>query len=277
MKVLIIGATGMLAKPVIENLDKKGHSLRLFSRSIEASMYDNKHETLQGDVMNPDDVQNAVHGCDAIHITLSRTDEAKATKIIVNAAKENNIKLITLISGSTVSEKNRWFDMIDKKFQAEQSIIQSGIPYIIFRPSWFYESLPMMIRNEKAMMIGTKPKEYSWCAASDYGVMVANAYEMEEAVNKIFYIHGPEKYKMNDLLEKYAQKRNLKNQKVKGAPIGMMKFIAFISGNKMLKMATNMFAYFEKVDEIGDPSEANTLLNAPQTTFDQWFEMNSKK
>ncbi|NJO89053.1 MAG: SDR family oxidoreductase [Chloroflexia bacterium] len=56
MKVLIIGATGMLAKPVIEQFDKKGFELRLFSRSIEISAFSAKHEIIQGDVFNPNDL-----------------------------------------------------------------------------------------------------------------------------------------------------------------------------------------------------------------------------
>jgi nucleoside-diphosphate-sugar epimerase len=40
MKILIIGASGMLAKSVIEHLDKAGFQLRLFSRTVNQSMFD---------------------------------------------------------------------------------------------------------------------------------------------------------------------------------------------------------------------------------------------
>ncbi len=50
--------------------------------------------------------------------------------------------------------------MIDKKYRAEQAIIQSGIPYLIFRPTCFFESLGLMVRNGKAMVIGKHPNLY---------------------------------------------------------------------------------------------------------------------
>ncbi|NJO89054.1 MAG: NAD(P)H-binding protein [Chloroflexia bacterium] len=78
-----------------------------------------------------------MEGCDTIHINLSKLDEALATEEIVKVAKQKGIKLISFVSGSTVAEENRWFWMIDNKFKAEQSIINSGIHYLIFRPSWF--------------------------------------------------------------------------------------------------------------------------------------------
>ena len=55
MKVLILGASGMLAKPVIEHLDAKGFELRLFSRTVNPSMFVNDYDIFQGDVFNPDD------------------------------------------------------------------------------------------------------------------------------------------------------------------------------------------------------------------------------
>lgn len=120
MKVLIIGASGMLAKPVIQHLDNAGFQLRLFSRTVSQSMFDREYEIVQVDVFNPDHLDKAISGCDAIHISHSMSNEALAAKAIVEVAKKKAIKLISAISGCTVAEENRWFYMIDNKYQAEQ-------------------------------------------------------------------------------------------------------------------------------------------------------------
>lgn len=271
MKVLILGATGLLAKPTVEEFANKGYKLRLFSRNIRKEDYSGDIEVVSGDVFNPSDLKEAIIGCDAIHISLSRLDEALATEKIVALAKQNDIKLISYISGSTVDEKNSWFPMIANKLKAEKNIKESGIPYVIFRPTWFFESLSFMIRNNKPSMFGKQPMPYSWVTANDFAKMVVAAYEKEDAKNKTFYIHGPEKYQMKDVLLEYAKKLNPEVTKVSSVPIGLMKFIGFISGNKMLKMAASLFGYFEKTEEMGDPSEANKILGAPITTFSQWL------
>jgi len=279
MKILVVGASGMLAKPVVKKLEEKGFQVRLFSRTIDQSMYSKDYEMVQGDLFHRENLEKALDGCDAIHINLSKTDEGKAVKAIVDTAKHKNIKIISYISGASVSEENRWFQMIDQKFQAEETIINSGISYMIFRPSWFFESLPLMVRDGKAMMIGKQPNPSHRIAADDYAQMVARAYQKTEAKNKIFYVYGPEQHVMKDLLTKYCAEIHPEIKKVSSIPIGMMKLIAFLSRNKELKMVTSLFAYFEKVEEptADKAKEANNLLGNPQTTFDKWLKLKNNK
>lgn len=274
MKVLIIGASGMLAKPVIRHLDNAGCQLRLFSRSVNKSMFDKEYEMVQGDVFDPDDLSRAMNGCEAVHISLSNVNEASAVKSIVEIAEQKEIKLMSYVSGCTVSEENRWFSMIENKYQAEQSLINSGIPYMIFRPTWFFESLDLMIRDGKAMLLGKQPNPSHWVAAGDYARMVSAAYKKPEAKNKIFFVCGPEQHLMKDLLERYCKQCHPEIKKVSSVPLWMIKLIAKITGNKELMNAASLFAYFEKVSEMGNPDETNNLLGKPETTFKKWI--NSK-
>lgn len=276
MKILIIGASGMLSKPVVQQLDKKGFQLRLFSRTVNPSMFINDYEIVQGDIFNPNDLNKAVEGCDAIHISISRLDEKKATETIVKVAKEKGIKLIGMVSGATVSEENRWFKFIDNKFQAEQLLIKSGIPYMIFRPTWFYESLELMIRNGKATILGEQPNPYHWVAADDFARMVAEAFSKKEAANRIFYIYGPETYLMKDLMEKHCKAIYPEIKKVSVAPIPLLKIIATLTGNLELKEACKLFAYFQKVQEPEIASETDNLLGKPEQNFEKWLELKTQ-
>ena len=147
MKILVIGASGLLAKPVISQFNKEDFQLRLFSRTVKQSIFEKEYEIVNGDVFNLKDLGKAINGCDAVHISLATSNEGLATKNIVDIARQKGIKLISKVSGCTVAEENRWFPMIENKFQAEQTIINSGIPYLIFRPSWFFETLDLMIRE----------------------------------------------------------------------------------------------------------------------------------
>jgi len=272
MKILVIGASGLLAKPVILHLDKAGFQLRLFSRSVNQSMFDKEFEMVQGDVFNLNDLNKVMTGCDAVHISISNLNEALAVKGILDIAVKKEIKLISYISGCTVANENRWFSMIENKYQAEQSIINSGIPYMIFRPSWFFDTLQLMVRDGKAMLLGKQPNKAHWISADDFAGMVVMAFKKPEAKNKIFFIIGSEEYLMKDLLEKYCQVRYPGIKKVSIIPIWMAKFIAILSGNKGLKEAASLFGYFEKVKELGTPDETNALLGKPITTFEKWVQ-----
>lgn len=271
MKILVIGASGMLARPVIRQFDEQGFQLRLFSRRVNQSMFQKDYEMVNGDVNNTRDVEQAMKGCDAVHISLAGVDEARAGKVILEVAKKEGVKLISTISGCTVSEENRWFPMIDNKFIADRQMKESGIPYMIFRASWFFESLELMVRNGKASVIGNQKYPYHWIAARDYGRMVVRAYQNKEARNKVFYMLGTESYLMKDVLEKYCAIYHPEIKKVQTVSTGLLKCIAAISGKKELKTVAGMFGYFEKTMEQGNTAETYALLGKPELTFEKWL------
>jgi uncharacterized protein YbjT (DUF2867 family) len=272
MKILVIGASGLLAGPVIRKLDDAGFELRLFSRSVNPSMFINDYDIVQGDLFNPADLYKAVEGCDAIHVTVSTNEEVRAMESILNAAKKFSIKQISFISGCTVSEENRWFPFIDQKFKAEQMLIQSGISYFIFRPTWFFESLALMVRKGKATILGKQDEQYHWVAAEDLGRMVSRAYAMDGIRDGIFYVYGPEKFKMKLLLERYCEELHPEIKKVTETPIPVLKIIAFLTGNRQLKFATRLFSYFEKVKEPEVPAEDLARLGMAEIDFKRWIE-----
>ena len=162
--------------------------------------------------------------------------------------------------------------MIHKKYRAERTIIKSGIPYIIFRPSWFFETLRLMVRDGKATILGKQPNPYHWIAAADFAKMIVSAYSNPEVYNKIFYIYGPQPYLFKNVLEKYCNKFHPEINKISMAPLGLLKFIALLTGNKELKFATSMFKYFEKVKEPGNRAETDLLLGKADMNFEKWAE-----
>lgn len=273
MKILIIGASGLLAGPVIRQLDSTGFSLRLFSRSVNPSMFENEYEMIKGDLFLPEKLEEAIEGCDAVHITVSGVDEFKATETIVAMAKQKGIQLVSLVSGATVKEENRWYEFTDKKFRAEQLLMNSGIPYLIFRPTWLFESLQLMVRDGKAMVLGKQPHPYHFVAADDLGKMVARAYSDREKWNGAYYAYGPEKYLMKEILERYCMELHPEIRKVSETPLFVLKMIAGLTRNRMLKFAVSLYAYFQKVEEPVIPEEELRALGKPELTFQEWAEL----
>jgi len=274
MKILVIGASGLLAGPVIRKLDEKGFELRLFSRTVNPSMFINDYDIIRGDLFNPDDLERVMSGCDGVHISISTTDDVRAVALITEMAKKKGVKLISLISGCTVSESNRWFKFIDDKLKTEKMIIESGIPWFIFRPTWFFESLGMFVRNGKASVPGHQTALYHWVAAEDLGRMVANAYNTKGSENSICYVYGPEKYGMKELIEKYCKRLYPEIKTVSETPIFFLRLFSFITGNRNLKFAASLFSYFEKVREPEIAEADLARLGKPEIDFNTWI--NSK-
>jgi NADH dehydrogenase len=198
-------------------------------------------------------------------------DQLSAENVAALASKLG-LARITYISGSTVSEQNRWFPMVEQKLAAEKAIRECGVAYTIFCPTWPMEQLPRFARGGQPTLIGKQPKPLHWFAAGDLARMVSAAYQKEEAANKRFYVHGPEAITMKQALERYCQAFYPGGKPVSVMPVWLAKVMGTLTRNDGLKFASNLMAYFDRVGELGDPTEANQILGAPTTKLDEWIE-----
>ena len=137
-KVLVIGAGGSLAAYVIELL-KRLHDVHL-SLMVRNKGRLNSEMALgctvfEGDVMDLNNVRNAVKGQDIVYVNLSGNLEAMG-KNIVKAMQETGVKRIIAISSIGIYESP--LKSILAPYRKLADIIESsGIDYTILRPDWF--------------------------------------------------------------------------------------------------------------------------------------------
>ncbi|MBE0593332.1 MAG: hypothetical protein IH616_13120 [Gemmatimonadales bacterium] len=101
--------------------------------------------------------------------------------------------------------------------------------------------------------------------------MVSSAYGMDEAAGKRLYVHGPEAITMHEALDRYRAALHPEIASVSRLPTWLGRLLGVVTRNDMLKFASALMAYFDRVGEPGDPTEANRLLGAPTTTLDAWL------
>src|SRR5262245_31153024 len=113
LNVLVVGATGMLGEPAARRLLADGHSVRVFARDEGGARtkLGTEFEYIQGSVTEPDTVDRAVAGMDAVHISLGAHSlaelepvEHEGTASIAVAAAKHGLRRITYVSGSLVGE-----------------------------------------------------------------------------------------------------------------------------------------------------------------------------
>lgn len=277
-RILILGGTGALGAPVAHSLRDSGFGVRIMTRDLQKArqMFDDTFDLFAGDPADPDCLEEALHGCYGIHISMPPEVEQQVAERVAKLAARHGVERISYISGATVAQENRWFPMVNGKFLAEQAIRESGIPYTIFCPTWVMEILPMFVNQGRAAIFGKQPCPYHWVAAEDLARMVSTAYELADAGNKRLWIHGPEPIRMQEALRRYCTKFHPEIRQVSSMPFWLVNLLAAFTRSPELKGAGEMMSYFEKVGEMGDPAEANDLLGAPETTLDRWLERQSQ-
>ncbi|MGD2078097.1 MAG: NAD(P)H-binding protein [Chloroflexota bacterium] len=273
-KILVLGGTGMLGAPVARRLQADGFAVRLMVRDPEKArgLFGDTFELIAGDAADLSRLQEALEGCQGVHITIGGPAEQLSAENVADLAPRLGLERVTYVSGATVFEQNRWFPMAEQKLNAETAVRGCGLPFTIFCPTWPMEQLPRLAMGGRPMVIGNRPVSWHWFAADDFARMVSSAYQREEAINQRLFVHGPEAMSMVEAVERYCQTFHPEVEAVTMMPIDAARAMAESTGNDMLMFFAELMAYFDKVGEMGDPTEANQLLGAPETTLDEWIE-----
>lgn len=283
--ILVIGGTGMLGKPVAQQFKADGFNVRLLTRNPEKAqkLFGAGYEIVKGDVDNPAALREALTGVDGVHVSLkggpSEADfdrmDRLAVRDIAQIAKEKNVGRVTLISAYAVSEEKADTPESRSKVKGEAALKSSGVPYTIFRCSWFMETLPMFVQGKSISLIGNQIHPLHWVAAQDYARMVSKSYQTEETLNKELYIFGPEAYTMSDAMKIYTEIA-AHDVKVSAISTKMLSILGTLSFNTEWKSMSTLMGHYERHGEDGSPTEANRLLGAPQITLKEWCEKNKR-
>jgi len=164
-KVLVVGATGGTGRATIDALVKRGNRVTAFSRHAESLEIDSEQVTLQnGDATNPDDVDRAVVGHDAVIVTLGITENpirvrlfgaagtpldvrSAGTRNVIAAMQKHGVRRLVVQSSYGVGATRgslRWVDRLffslllkpqiaDTEVQ-EIEVRESGVDWVLAQP-----------------------------------------------------------------------------------------------------------------------------------------------
>jgi uncharacterized protein YbjT (DUF2867 family) len=276
MRILILGATGTLGRPVTRSLLERGHSVRILTRNAENArkILGGDVEVVEGDSTRRTDLMEALADCEGVHVSLPL--ESELTPVanlvgLVEAGGAETLKRVSYISGTSVREENRWFDVVDVKMRAEELLKHSGIPHTVFCPTWVMEVLANFVRPGRAVVIeGKTPPGLHFFAAADLGRMLAASYDDDRSLGKRLFIHGPASFTLPDAIRRFHE-ACFPQVKLRRLRPWQARLVGKLTRNPSLVDVARLIAYFDTTEEHGNPAEANALLGAPTTTLEEWI------
>jgi uncharacterized protein YbjT (DUF2867 family) len=220
--ILVTGGTGFVGSHVV-------HALRARELPVRLLVRDPRHgtraaawgaELVEGDVTDPISLRDAAAGVETIvHLVSiikgSRADfdriMVEGTRNLVAAAKDAGVRRIVLASALGLNEQTR--DAVPyfaSKWEMERAVKESGIDYVIFRPSFAFGKdggvLPTFIRLARLAPVtpvvgaGTLRLQPIW--VDDIAEYFARAVDLGAAANRTFEVGGPDAPTWNEFWDR---------------------------------------------------------------------------
>ncbi|MBN2414096.1 complex I NDUFA9 subunit family protein [candidate division KSB1 bacterium] len=252
MKIFLTGATGFVGSHILKRLVNEGHFVYCLARKsgTDNIMNHKQVRAVTGDVTKPETLEKRLSGCDAVihlvavikekknkNITFERLNYL-STKNMLESAVRQGVKRFIYMSalGADVNGETPYFRT---KGRAEIAVIQSGLLYTIFRPSFIfgpgdgvYSMLANVIRKSPFGLFPVFGSgDYLHQPVSVYNVSDAfvSCIQNPKTINKIYEIGGPKPLSYNEQLQILGKTVGKKIRKV-NIPLFLAKPVVKIAG-----------------------------------------------
>jgi NAD(P)H dehydrogenase (quinone) len=192
--ILITGATGNIGRQVAELLSKRGETLRLMGRHVDAIPNLAHSESVVADYGNPALLDKAFEGVDHAFIVSGYAEPGQRAQLHRNAfqaASRAGVRSVTYLSFLGASPQSK-FPMSRDHFLSEQYLKETGIPFTILRDSLYLDLIPEMF-NEAGVMRGPAGTgSVAWVSREDVANVVATALDPRTPFQGTYNVTGPE-------------------------------------------------------------------------------------
>ena len=228
LKIVVTGASGFIAKNLRKYLSEKNIELISISRNnfknfeCEIKIISNNYEekNLLKKIQNSDVLIHLVGiGKQSINTDYDMIN-TELTKHIVNLSKKARIKKIIFLSGLGVSSKTSLGYFISK-YNAEKQIIDSGLDFTVFRPSYivgkddlFSKNLKKQIKSGEIIIPGSGTYSIQPIHVSDVVKILFESVSQLKFNNKIIDLVGPDYVTFEKYVKLFSKGTKTKIRKI---------------------------------------------------------------
>ena len=246
--ILVTGGTGFVGGHVVHALRAAGKDVRVLVRDRRTgARVEAWGATLaEGDMTDPASLRAAVDGCAAVvHLVAIRQGReerfrrvmVEGTRDLLAAATAAGVGRVVHMSALGTSDQTK--DLVPyygAKWDSERLVEGSGIPYVIFRPSFVFGTdggiLPTFVKLARftpvTPIIGSGRQRIQPIWVDDVAEYFVRAVDLEAAAGRIFELGGPDAVSWNEFWERLKRARRSRRPSVH-VPVRLMRLNALVT------------------------------------------------
>jgi NADH dehydrogenase len=290
VKVLVTGGTGFVGPKVVRAIVESGHDVRALARDRRKAAHVGAlgAELVEGDLTDAASVRIAAQGVDAVvHLVAIRQGRPEqfqrimidGTRSLLAAAKEvGATRFVHMSALGTTAETKDLVPYYNAKWQMEQDVQASELPYVIFRPSFIFGRdggiLATFRKIAKLTPVtpipGSGRQRIQPIWVDDVAAYYARALELAAATNRLFELGGPNAVTWNEFWERLKRTLGVRRPTVH-VPMAMMRMNALVTERLPgdIPLTRDLLKMLEAGDNVVTNEDAVRTFQLPLVPLDE--------
>jgi NADH dehydrogenase len=288
--ILVTGGTGFVGGHVVRALRDAGRRVRVLVRDPGAAgeLEALGCEVAEGDMTEPETLGRALDGVACVvHLVAIRQgkDEqferimSRGTRDLVDAARGAGVGRFVHMSALGTNERTK--DLVPyyrAKWEMEQTVQGSGLPYVVFRPSFVFGAdggiLPTFRRIARLAPVtpitGSGEQRIQPIWVDDVAAYFARAVELEDATNRTFELGGPDVVDWNELWARLKRALGVTRPSIH-LPMALMRANALVTERLPgdVPLTRDLLKMMEAGDNVASNDDAARAFGLPLVPLDE--------
>jgi NADH dehydrogenase len=247
--ILVAGGTGFIGKNLVKLLIENGFEVRTLLKPSQKNPDLPKGIPVEAVVCSLNDergLRAALKGIDVVfHLAgserlSSRSDlmevDVNGTRTLIQAARKSNISQLIYLS-HLGADQNSAFPVLKAKALAEKEILNSGVPFTIFRTSHifgkgdqFVEAFAKLLRLSPGLFLvpGKGDSALQPLSVNDLVACLNLSIKNSDLINKNIELGGGEVFTFREIIEIIMNKLNIRRYIINISPAYLRMFVIYI-------------------------------------------------
>ena len=288
--IFLTGGSGFLGGHVVHELRGRDLPVRCLVRNPRrgSKLAALGAELAEGDMTDPASLRRSVAGAETVvHLVAIRQgrDEqfrrvmVDGTRDLLAAAEQAGVRRFVHMSALGTSEETK--DLVPyfrAKWETEQLVRASGLPHVIFRPSFIFGPdggiLPTFVKLARLTpvtpIVGSGRQRIQPIWVDDVAAYFAEAATRDDVADRLFELGGPDVVSWNEFWTELKRVRGMRRPSIH-VPVALMKVNALITerlpGN--IPLTRDLLKMLEHGDNVATNDEAVQTFQLPLVPLDE--------